>query len=290
MKMKNIDEKTLNEYAKSKDYEKRYMAAKIGRDKDLDILVHDKIDMVRSTVATKGRNKDLDILVHDNCRFVREQVARIGRNKDLDILVHDSDAIVRTIVAEQAREQDLNILIHDDKWIVRRSVAETGLPACLDILVHDKDCRVKKAVLKFARPQDLEILSNDTDSEIRNQAHVMLEEMLKKHEKKEKEENFNFNFRKLAYELYKEYWVDFHISKERLMDTRRKYIRDCKMCVDEKLKISTYEEWIAENGFDGELYVCFDEFCENEYMDWKFMVYLLNDEDLIAMYKEDVKY
>ena len=281
MKMKNLDKKILDEYVKSEDYEKRLIAAKIGRDKDLDILVYDKNDMVRMAVATRGRNKDLDILVHDNCRFVREKVARIGRDKDLDILVHDSDVIVRTNVAERAREQDLNILIRDDKWIVRRSVAETGNPACLDILVHDKDCRIRKAVLKFARPKDLEILSHDADNYIKNQACSLL----KKNEEKKEDE---FNFKKLAYELYKEYWVNSHISKKRLMDIRRKYIRDCKMCVDEELKISTYEEWIAENGFDGELYVSFDEFCEKKYMDWEFMVYLLNDEVLIAIYEKDI--
>lgn len=43
-----------------------------------------------------------------------------------------------------------------------------------------------------------------------------------------------------------------------------------------------YEEWEEEFGFNGELWVCFDEFCDEEYEDAEYMKSLLTDEEFAA--------
>lgn len=78
-------------------------AAKLGLDKDLDVLVYDPSPAVRQAVAWHGRDKDLDILVNDKSASVRRVVAWYGRDKDLDKLVSDPDADVRAEAQRQLR-------------------------------------------------------------------------------------------------------------------------------------------------------------------------------------------
>ena len=51
-------------------------------------------------VAKQGRDKDLDILVHDESCWVREIVVQQGRPQDLVILANDDDTNIRKSVRE----------------------------------------------------------------------------------------------------------------------------------------------------------------------------------------------
>ena len=70
---------------------------------NLNILVHDKDDYVRRSVAELGYC--LDILVHDKDWFVRYTVAKQGYG--LDILINDTDEDVREAVARQRYGLDI---------------------------------------------------------------------------------------------------------------------------------------------------------------------------------------
>lgn len=91
------------------------------------------------------------------------------------------------------------------------------------------------------------------------------------------------NISLLAYELYKVDWMK-RIPPERQMESLRKYFKG----TDRKY-MNTYgfEEYLFDNGYDGELYVCYDEFLYEEYLDEEYMKELLNDDELFAIYKED---
>lgn len=59
---------------------------KIGRKKDLDILVKSKSEKIRFFIAYLGYDEHLDILVHDESKMVLQSVLDVGRDKDIDIL------------------------------------------------------------------------------------------------------------------------------------------------------------------------------------------------------------
>lgn len=76
----------LDKFVTNEDININYIIAKIGRKKDLDILVQSKSEKIRSTVAYHGYDEHLDILVNDESKIVLQSVLDIGRNKDIDIL------------------------------------------------------------------------------------------------------------------------------------------------------------------------------------------------------------
>ena len=59
---------------------------KIGRKKDLDILVKSKSEKIRFFIAYLGYDEHLDILVHDESKMVLQSVLDVGRDKDIDVL------------------------------------------------------------------------------------------------------------------------------------------------------------------------------------------------------------
>ena len=94
------------------------------------------------------------------------------------------------------------------------------------------------------------------------------------------------DIRKLCYELYKIDWKHSHmITKEREMDSIKDYYEGL---IDNDSKY-TYEDYIEEFGYDGELYVCFEEFCDAEYYDVDYMHTLLDNDRLINIYHEDIE-
>ena len=93
------------------------------------------------------------------------------------------------------------------------------------------------------------------------------------------------NIRKLCYELYKIDWKHSHITKEREMDSIKDYYEGL---IDNDNEY-TYEDYIEEFGYDGELYVCFEEFCDTEYYDVDCMRTLLDNDKLINIYHEDIE-
>lgn len=98
-------------------------------------------------------------------------------------------------------------------------------------------------------------------------------------------EDFNMISR-LCYELYKVDWKHSHmITVEREMDSIKNYYEDL---VDDDTEY-TYNDYLKEFGYDGELYVCYEEFLDAEYMDEDYICSLLDNENLIDMYRKDIK-
>lgn len=94
------------------------------------------------------------------------------------------------------------------------------------------------------------------------------------------------NISKLCYELYKIDWKQAHnITKEREMEYFKDYYRNL---IGEDTEY-TYNDYLEEFGYNGELYVCYEEFLEAEYQKDDYICTLLDDYDLIEMYREDVK-
>ena len=93
------------------------------------------------------------------------------------------------------------------------------------------------------------------------------------------------DIRKLCYELYKIDWKHSHITKEREMDSIKDYY---ERLIDNDSEY-TYEDYIEEFGYDGELYVCYEEFCDVEYYDVDYMRTLLDNDKLINIYHEDIE-
>ena len=90
---------------------------------------------------------------------------------------------------------------------------------------------------------------------------------------------------KLCYELYKVNWKHEHmITVDREMDSIKNYYEDL---VDDDTEY-TYNDYLEEFGYDGELYVCYEEFLEEEYFDEDYMCRLLNNKKLIDMYYKDL--
>ncbi len=94
----------------------------------------------------------------------------------------------------------------------------------------------------------------------------------------------------LCYELYKVDWKHRHmITADREMDSIKDYYEGLADMDDMDDAEYTYNDYLEEFGYDGELYVCYEEFLENEYRDGDYMCSLLDNEKLIAMYHKDIK-
>ena len=92
---------------------------------------------------------------------------------------------------------------------------------------------------------------------------------------------------KLCYELYKVDWKRNHIiTTDRDMDSIKDYY-DGLVDIDDAE--NTYNDYLEEFGYNGELYVCYEEFLENEYLEDDYICGLLDNEKLIAMYYKDIR-
>lgn len=87
--------------------------------------------------------------------------------------------------------------------------------------------------------------------------------------------------RELCYELYKIDWMR-RISADRIADSLKEFYQDCNDISD-----YSYEDFINENGYNGDLYVCYDEFLGAEYTDEEYMRGLLDNDMLFAEYVQD---
>lgn len=99
---------------------------------------------------------------------------------------------------------------------------------------------------------------------------------------------------KLCYELYKVDWKRNHmITADREMDSIKNYYEDVADMAVPYFTVSgdeyTYNDYLEEFGYDGELYICYEEFMENEYLEEDYICGLLNNEKLIAMYYKDIR-
>ncbi len=87
----------------------------------------------------------------------------------------------------------------------------------------------------------------------------------------------------LVYELYKGDWKLHHgIFRQQEVDALKEYYRYCQ----EAEQPCTFEEWLEEFGYSGELFAYKEEFLPHEYQDEAYVKRLLNDEVLFNQYQE----
>lgn len=94
------------------------------------------------------------------------------------------------------------------------------------------------------------------------------------------------DIKKLCYELYKREWTDRYISKERQYDAVKSYYENLVEFDDDEEY--TFEDYLEDSGYGGELYAGYDEFLDCEYNEKDYMRSLLKDRKFIEMYEKDI--
>lgn len=92
------------------------------------------------------------------------------------------------------------------------------------------------------------------------------------------------NIKKIAYELYKTDWTNTHTTAEEKLEV----LRDYYLGLVEDEIVYSFNDYLEEFGYFGELYVCFDEFCETEYLMEEYIKELLKEQVLIKLYLKDI--
>ena len=92
--------------------------------------------------------------------------------------------------------------------------------------------------------------------------------------------------RELAYELYKMDWMR-RIPCGIQMEVLKEYYQKT---TEEDREVYTFEDYVLEYGYSGQLYVGFNEFLRAEYLDELYMksIFYKNDK-LFKEYQEDLK-
>lgn len=102
--------------------------------------------------------------------------------------------------------------------------------------------------------------------------------------------NVMFDISELTYELYVQDWIDQHTTPASRLQSIREYyayIQECMECGD--ATPDSYENYLADYGYHGALYVCYDEFCGAEYLDESYIAHLLNnDPAMVRAYQADI--
>lgn len=94
---------------------------------------------------------------------------------------------------------------------------------------------------------------------------------------------------KVAYELYKQDWIDAHTTPEMRLESLRDYFDYLLDCAEEGYDGESYEVWLDDVGYgQGSLYVCYEEFCDMEYHDVEYIKGLLGADELFEMYCKDI--
>lgn len=86
----------------------------------------------------------------------------------------------------------------------------------------------------------------------------------------------------IAYQLYIIDWKHSHVTLEMQRESLKKYYET------NDNENYTYDEYLWDNGYNGSIYVCKEEFLHTEYMDEGYMKDLLDNESLFALYKRHV--
>ena len=93
------------------------------------------------------------------------------------------------------------------------------------------------------------------------------------------------SIRILCYELYKLEWMR-RISVERQKDAMKNWYQETD---ESERSYYKFEDFVNDNGYDGELYVCFSEFLGAEYRDKEYIRALLDNEHLYQEYLDDTE-
>lgn len=94
------------------------------------------------------------------------------------------------------------------------------------------------------------------------------------------------NIRRGTYALYKAGWVLEHVTDSMLAKT---YMEYCQLMLVGIVDVNTtFEEYIEEYGFDGEIYSSYSEFLHNEYQNEEYMTSLLGKKsDIYEAWRTD---
>lgn len=92
------------------------------------------------------------------------------------------------------------------------------------------------------------------------------------------------DIKQIAYEKYKLDWMLHHGY------TLKDLIDELSSCMEEANEdlVVVFDIWASDYGFGSEIWVCFQEFIDNEYQDEGYMKQLLNWEEY-EKYQEDMK-
>jgi len=92
----------------------------------------------------------------------------------------------------------------------------------------------------------------------------------------------------VAYEFYKQDWLDSHTSPESRLSTMQCYYAELQECLEEGWDVQSFEDWVWDVGYgEGSLYVCFDEFLDCEFQEEEYMQELLGrDSKLWELYQD----
>ena len=93
----------------------------------------------------------------------------------------------------------------------------------------------------------------------------------------------NLSIAEIIYELYKIDWVATHITQKQ----REKVELEYKEYVEHFNDEVTFEGYLEQYGYDGEIYASFKEFLENEYQDTEYVESLMRE--LIRLYNLDIE-
>ena len=105
-------------------------------------------------------------------------------------------------------------------------------------------------------------------------------------------ENFTFNIideiRKGAYEAYKINWLHTQLTKDQQLDVIKNYIEESIEAFTEyDNEPESLDDYIFENGYFGDCYVCFNEFLDSDYRDIEFMASLIGVKNLEYLINND---
>ena len=89
----------------------------------------------------------------------------------------------------------------------------------------------------------------------------------------------------LGYELYKIDWMS-RIKTERKNKLVKEYYKYCKEDAETSM---TVDDFVYGYGYDGQLYVCEEEFLNAEYLEEEYMKELFNNKELFEEYKKDLQ-
>lgn len=104
-----------------------------------------------------------------------------------------------------------------------------------------------------------------------------------------KETQLLFIITEMAYDLYKQDWIDQHTTPHMRLKSIHDYYAYVQECMELDDEPESYEDYLFEYGFDGSLYVCYDEFCDAEYQDQSYITNLLNNDPvLVKAYLDDL--
>ena len=82
----------------------------------------------------------------------------------------------------------------------------------------------------------------------------------------------------IAYELYKLEWLQEFIAPQELFDALQEYYDYVIEQTKDTEEVLTFGGWLFDmNGFNGMLYIGFDEFKDNEFENEEYMKHLLSE-------------